>query len=271
MVYHSQTQVVSFQPSLPNQQPHLPETMSLRAVARDLLLGTDSSSSNSPRPTSPIPPPAAHYPPPFSQPPHPPPFQLQQQQQQQPHPPPFQQQQQQPIPSIPWLLISETDIRSPQSNAPLFHITRSTAPGSLSSKSLVTLTRAATGMPLGTIRLRSGSDVIELENNGQPNRMKIDGMGVNFRWYFHPLAYPGLKWFWSGAGKGLKLTDGKNGPTLATLTEKTLVCENVGLTEAAVDEIVLTVVASLVKQKKLGKDAKAADGAAEIISAIAGG
>ncbi|KAK5165706.1 uncharacterized protein LTR77_008629 [Saxophila tyrrhenica] len=241
--------------------------MSLRSSLSNIILGESSTSQH---------PPSAMYPPPGPQ--HfPPPHHLPLPQH---FPPPrtpspsFRQPSpslQQPLPSIPWLLIDKEEVRSSQTNTPLFHITLSAAPGSWSSKSLVTLTRASTGLPLGSIRIRSSTEVIELEVNGGATTMKEDSMWASFRWYIHPVVYPGAKWVWSESKGGFRLTDGdKNGRLLATVEGKTLVCENVGLPEAAVDEVVLSAVAVLIKKKRLGKEREAVEGFGELAGALAG-
>jgi hypothetical protein len=173
-------------------------------------------------------------------------------------------------PAVPWLLIDDKEVRSSTTNAPLFAVTRSAAPGSLSSKSLITLTRVATGAPLGTVRFRSSSDSIELTVNGAITKMKNDTV-MHTKLSFQPTTFSHARWYWKQGKEGVTLTDGKDGGlTLAKINGSTLVVENLGLPEAAVDEIVLSAVAMLAKIKKLGKEAEAAEGVGEVISALAG-
>ncbi|KAK3726098.1 hypothetical protein LTR37_000246 [Vermiconidia calcicola] len=127
--------------------------------------------------------------------------------------------------------MSDKDVRNAQSSIPIFTIDKSVAPGSFSRGSLVTLIRANSGLPLGTIRFRSLEEHIELTVNGRQTRMKEDGQRI------------------------------------ATIKDNVLFCEDIGLTEAAVDEIVLSAVAMIIKSRKVRTES---DAVGEVVSALAG-
>ncbi|KAK3690746.1 hypothetical protein LTR37_019012 [Vermiconidia calcicola] len=136
-----------------------------------------------------------------------------------------------PLTAIPDLIISDKDVRNAQSSIPIFTIDKAVAPGSFSRGSLVTLIRVTSGLPLGTIRFRSLEEHIELTVNGRHIRMKEDGQLV------------------------------------ATIKDNILYCESIGLTEDAVDEIVLSAVAMIIKSRKVRTDS---DAVGEVVSALAG-
>lgn len=105
---------------------------------------------------------------------------------------------------------------------------------------------------MGTVRFTSLSSSIELSINGATTKLKEDGM-VSFRYYFHPTCAPGVKWWWSEDGGDLKLTDSKNGKgrTIATVSGSLLACEqSPDMTEAVVDEVVVSAVAAFEKNKR---------------------
>lgn len=178
---------------------------------------------------------------------------------------------QQPFTSIPWLLITETDVRSSQTQRPIFRIDKSAAPGSKSKKSLLTLGRSDTGVILGTVRFRSMESYMELSVNSQTAKIKEDGL-ISFRYYFQPTFASDSKWYWADNDDGgLKLSDGKKGSTIASVNSNILVVEQSnGLTEAAVDEIVLTAVAMMEKKRRRKKSDKLEEGIGEIVGAVTG-
>ena len=159
----------------------------------------------------------------------------------------------------------------------LFRINLSTAPGSMSSKSLVTVVRTTTRLPLGTVRFHSmDEEVIDLTINGRGTKLKDDVM-FGFRWYFKPTSFPRIKWWWTkGKANGLRLADDKEGgQTIATLTGDVLVVEPIGLSEPAVDEVVLAAVAIWEQRRRKDKDNDQAveglDAIGQIAGAIGGG
>jgi hypothetical protein len=166
-------------------------------------------------------------------------------------------------------MIDDKEIKSSQGGT-VFHVARSAAPGSMSSKSLITLSRVS-GQPVGNVRFHSSTSSIDMNINGSFTKLK-DDTTMSFQWYFHPTGFPDKKWYWKEKSGSFKLTDGKGSDiVLANLNGGTLIVENIGLPEPAVDEIVLSAVAVLAKKKKLGKEEAAAEGIGEVIGALAGG
>lgn len=163
--------------------------------------------------------------------------------------------QSQPLQNIAIMMIMSSEVRSAQTNTPIFIITKAAAPGSMSKKSLVTLIRPSTSQTMGTIRFKSLETSIKLTVNGQSTRLKEDGV-VSFRYSFIPTSNPGAKWWWTEDGGELKLTDGKKGgQTIATVSGNLLACEqSIGLTEAAVDEVVVSAVAAFTKNGRDKED-----------------
>lgn len=166
------------------------------------------------------------------------------------------------IPNIPMMMITSTEIRSAQTNMPIFLIEKSSG-GLLSGNALRTIVQPGTGQPMGTYRFSSLSESVEITVNGRATKMKEDGH-INFRYSFHPTFDPGLKWFWSEKKGDLRLTDWKDGPIIATISGNMLACEQgLGLTAASIDEIVITGIAVLKKHGKMME-------ALEIAGAVAG-
>lgn len=173
-----------------------------------------------------------------------------------------------PIGSIPMMMITSTEVRSAQTNTPIFAISKSSARASLSGKSFLTLVRPVTGQMLGTIRYHSTlSESIELTVNGRITKLKQDS-SFNFRYYFHPTFDPRLQWWWSEKKGDLRLKDGKDGPVIAIVSGNILACEqDLGLTSEMVDEIVVSAVAALRKNGKMKEENEVAG---EVISAVLG-
>lgn len=173
-----------------------------------------------------------------------------------------------PIGNIPMMMISSKEVRSAQTNMPLFEIHKTSEPWSLSSKSVLTLVRPGSRQLFGTIRYHSKlSESIEITVNGRITKLKEDGT-FNFRYYFHPNFDQGLQWFWSEKKGDLRLTDGKDGPIIATISGNLLAIEQgLGLTSEIVDEIVVSAVAAL---KKNGKIKEEGEVVGEIASALLG-
>ena len=177
--------------------------------------------------------------------------------------------------AVPPMRIAKEKFINLQTQVPLFRIDVSSAAGSLSSKSLLTVVRTATGVPTGTVRFHSMSDdEIDLSVNGRDTRLKKDGT-FNFRWYFKPTVFPGVKWWWTKSKfGGLQLTEDKGGgKRIASLTGDVLVVEHMGLTEMAVDEVVLATVAIWKTKKRESDDEDAVEGLEAIgnIASLVGG
>ena len=120
---------------------------------------------------------------------------------------------------------------------------------------------------MGTVHFASLSESIEITVNGRGTKLKEAGL-ISFRYCFHPTFDPGLEWYWSEKKGDLRLTDGKDGPTIATISRNLLACEQgLGLTEAIVDEIVVSAVAAV---RKSGKKKEDGEVAGEILSAVLG-
>lgn len=160
-------------------------------------------------------------------------------------------------PPIPPLRLSRESIWNVQTNAPIFSITSSSAPGSLSSKSLLTFVRTATGQTAGTLRYHSMSDSVTLTLNGAETRLtNPDGM-YSRKLRFSPINFPGAKWTWKSEKSGCELNDGRC--RIAQLIGDVLIVDSIGLVEPGIDEVVLTAMALWgLKQKREGGGSAAA-------------
>ena len=191
--------------------------------------------------------------------------------------PPLAAQSQASIPFVPPMRITKTQVLNSQTNYPMFRINVSASASSLSSSSLVTVVRTATGLPLGTVRYHSLDDErIDLTIGGCETKMRRDGFSRE-RWAVKPIAFPDMKWWWIKAKPGgLNLMDAKDGgQTVAVLTGDTVIVEPIGLSEAAVDEVVLASVAIVEFGRRKGEEDQAAieslDVIGNIVGAIGGG
>lgn len=135
----------------------------------------------------------------------------------------------------------------------------------------MTLVRINTGLPLGSIRFKSMESSLELSIGDRKFKIKEHGL-ISFRYYFNPTFAPESKWWWNeNDDEALKLTDGKKGATIATINSNMLIIEQtLGLTEAAIDEVVLTAVAMAEKRRRRKKHDAEGGGIGEIVGAITG-
>ena len=154
-------------------------------------------------------------------------------------------------------------------NAHLPSIDKSGAPGSASKNSLLTLIRVKTGLPLGTVRFKSMESSLELSIKDKTFKIKEDGV-ISFRLNFNPTFAQESKWWWSeNDDEGLKLMDGKKGATNATINSNMLMVEQtMGLTEAAIDEVVLTAVAMAERRRRRKKHDAEGGGIGKILALI---
>ena len=168
------------------------------------------------------------------------------------------------------MMLMDGEVRSAASNTTIFGIVKGAAQGSISKRSLVTIIRPSTGQVMGSVRFKSFESSIDIMTNGRETRLKEDGI-INFRYSFPPSSLQNVTWFWAESKGGeLKLTDAKNsGQTLATISRSILVVEqHLGLSEAVVDEIVVSALAIAEKKRRSGKDAEVVG---EVLGGVFGG
>lgn len=153
-------------------------------------------------------------------------------------------------------------------------------PTFLSSKPLLTLTHCATNARLGTIRFHSltTSDIEITTREYQQTTLSSSGL-LHTRWSFLPTsATSSQAWVWQRDKtfkRAVVLTDAKKrGKELARIERDVLSFEQVGLSDEAVGEIVLTAVAlgeHVRRKSKRGEVADLAGAIADGVSSLDGG
>ncbi|KAL9112639.1 MAG: hypothetical protein Q9227_003210 [Pyrenula ochraceoflavens] len=162
--------------------------------------------------------------------------------------------------SIPPLRIGQEQVFNSQTNFLLFTIDRSKAHGSFSDDSLLTVVRTANGLPVGTARYHTlNEDKIDITSNGRCTVVKHDPYHKS-RFSYTPTFAPGTTWWWdrppAGGQGGLRLTDAKKGVgrPIASLAGGILVSEPIGLTEMAMDEILMTAITVQEWRRRKGEE-----------------